>query len=207
MFWGPSWWCTPESALDLFDCAVEHGSEQDRWWHVQVAVEMSLIPSTDGALTLPAVLRMHLGYLAMEENAERLLPMLSAEEVASGLLQFAEIIQVKAGDTLYKVGDEADAMYIMLSGEVVCDWDLEAFSQCALEISHCETQSSLDCCQLYWYARMELHPDKGWRKVGTEQPCLLQGNAAAGDNKQWCCHRWRCWRCTAPKTQTSASQA
>lgn len=90
------------------------------------------MPNASDVLTLPEVLKMHLGSLILEENSEKLLPVLSAGEVATGLLQFAEVVDLRAGDQLYQVGDEADAMYIILSGEVVCDWDLESFSRCGL---------------------------------------------------------------------------
>lgn len=89
------------------------------------------MPNASDVLTLPAILKMHMGSLLLGENSGRLLPMLTADEVSKGLLQFAEIVQLRAGEDLYRVGEQADAMYIILSGEVVCDWDLESFSRCA----------------------------------------------------------------------------
>ena len=95
---------------------------------------MSLMPNASDVLTLPEVLKLHLGSLILEEGSEKLLPVLTADEVATGLLQFAEVVELRAGDQLYRAGDPADAMYIILSGEVVCDWDLESFSRCALMV-------------------------------------------------------------------------
>lgn len=90
---------------------------------------MSLLPNANDVLTLPAVLRMNLGSLTLHAGSRKVLPKLSPEEIAKGLLRYADIVQLRAGDDLYKAGDAADAVYIILSGEVVCDWDLESFSR------------------------------------------------------------------------------
>jgi hypothetical protein len=104
---------------------------------VQVAVQQGLMPSAGGALTLSQVLKMHLRRWLLGGSCAGVLPPLSPEQVAQGLLRFADTIRLRAGEELYAAGSEADALYIVLSGEVVCEWKADTFARCVQLLTAC----------------------------------------------------------------------
>lgn len=99
---------------------------------VQVAVREGLMPSAGGALRLEEVIDMHLAPWLQAQPSRSMLPALSAADVAEGLQRFGETVRLRAGEELYAAGDDASAMYIVLSGEIMCEWDFDAFTRCAV---------------------------------------------------------------------------
>lgn len=90
------------------------------------------MPSGGGAMRLEEVVDMHLGPWLQAQPSQGMLPQLSAAEVAAGLNRFGEVVSLRAGEALYAAGDDAAAMFIVLSGEIMCEWDFDAFTRCAV---------------------------------------------------------------------------
>lgn len=88
------------------------------------------MPSGGSAMRLDEVVDMHLGPWLQAQPSQGMLPQLSAADVAAGLHCFGEVISLRAGEELYAAGDDATAMFIVLSGEVMCEWDFDAFTRC-----------------------------------------------------------------------------
>lgn len=97
-----------------------------------MAVREGLMPSAGGALRLEEVVDMHLAPWLQAQPSRSMLPALSAADVAEGLQRFGETVRLRAGEELYAAGDDASAMYIVLSGEIMCEWDFDAFTRCAV---------------------------------------------------------------------------
>eukprot|EP00892_Ulva_mutabilis_P011320 jgi/Ulvmu1/8560/UM045_0002.1 len=109
---------------------------------LEVAVQEGLMPSTCGTMTLEEVVDMHLGPWLHAQPSRAMLPELSAAEVAAGLERFGETVRLRKGDALYAAGDDATAMFIVLSGEVMCEWDFDAFAREAQVFSSLESPAA-----------------------------------------------------------------
>jgi hypothetical protein len=98
---------------------------------LEVAQEHGILPASEALLTLSQVLHMHLDPWHSVEPTRTFLPSMPVAEVAEGMLQYFTKQNLALGEKLYCVGDAADALFVILSGEVACMVDFDALTRCA----------------------------------------------------------------------------
>lgn len=86
------------------------------------AAAHGLLPDAGAALTLGDFLRMHTGAWVGGAGA--------AERAEGVLRKCMRHRHVSTGERLFSVGEAAECMYIVLSGEVACEVDFAALTQC-----------------------------------------------------------------------------